>query len=47
MGFASEGLPSPPVIYLDTPLLSIKRANNTYKHYGDMASWQMRGAYIV
>jgi len=46
-GSASEGLPSPPVIYLDTPLLSIKRANNTYKHYGDMASWQMRGAYIV
>jgi len=45
-GSASEGLPPPPRIYLDTPLLTIKRANNTYPHYGDMASWQMRGAYV-
>ena len=24
-------------------LTSIKRNNNTYLHYGEMASWQMRG----
>jgi hypothetical protein len=44
-GTAAEGLQSPPILQLDTPLLAIKRANSTNKHYGDMASWQMRGAY--
>jgi len=44
--WGGEGLPPPPILYPDTPLMAIKRANNTYPHYGDMASWQMRAAYI-
>ena len=35
----------PPVLGLDTNLLSIKRANSTRYHPGVMAIWQMRGAY--
>ena len=42
----SKGLPKPIPIALDTPLLSIKRANATWPHTGEMASWQMRG-YVV
>lgn len=41
-----EGLLEPPTINWDTNLFSIKRNNNTYGHYGEMASWQMRG-YLV
>lgn len=41
-----EGLLQPPTINLDTNLFSIKRNNNTWGHYGEMASWQMRG-YLV
>ena len=41
-----EGLLEPPTINWDTNLFSIKRNNNTWGHYGEMASWQMRG-YLV
>jgi hypothetical protein len=27
----------------DTNLTSIKKNNNSYAHFGEMASWQMRG----
>lgn len=43
-GFDS-GLFTPPKLFWNTNLSSIKRANNTYAHYGDMASWQMRGYF--
>ena len=35
-------------VYLpyDANLLSIKRNNNTYTHYGEMAMWQMRGVLV-
>ena len=37
----------PPVLLtLDTQLLSVKKNNNTYGHYGEMASWQMRGIVV-
>jgi len=39
-------LPPPPILHLDTPLLSIARVNSTYAHWGDMAMWQMRGSYV-
>jgi len=41
-----DGLPKPLLLGLDDELLSIKRNNNTYYHYGDMASWQMRGVVV-
>jgi len=40
------GLTLPNTIYLNTSLLSVKRNNNTYGHYGEMASWQMRGVFL-
>lgn len=40
------GLVPPVFLSLDTNLVSIKRNNNTYGHYGEMASWQMRGIYV-
>lgn len=40
---SSKGLPESIFLPLDTPLLSIKRANATWPHTGEMASWQMRG----
>jgi hypothetical protein len=40
-----DGLPPPTFLSFNTTLLSIKRANNTYSHTGEMASWQMRGVY--
>jgi hypothetical protein len=43
---ASIGLPLPVPLLIDTPLLSIKRANATWPHTGEMASWQMRGFVI-
>lgn len=45
-GSAAEGLPSPPILQLDTRLYSVKRVNNTNGHWGVMALWQMRGAYL-
>jgi len=42
-GQEEEGLLSPIYLPYDANLLSIKRNNNTYTHYGEMASWQMRG----
>jgi len=46
-GSPDEGLILPPLLSLDTKLMSIKRSNNTYGHYGEMASWQMRGILVV
>eukprot|EP00462_Mataza_sp_D1_P015332 CAMPEP_0175150732 /NCGR_PEP_ID=MMETSP0087-20121206/18060_1 /TAXON_ID=136419 /ORGANISM="Unknown Unknown, Strain D1" /LENGTH=727 /DNA_ID=CAMNT_0016436763 /DNA_START=67 /DNA_END=2250 /DNA_ORIENTATION=+ len=40
------GLLEPPILSFDTNLTSIKRNNNTYGHYGEMASWQMRGVLV-
>jgi len=45
-GPKSEGLIEPALLTWDTNLLSIKRNNNTYTHYGEMASWQMRGVFV-
>lgn len=45
-GSAAEGLRPPPVIHLKSNLSCVKRANATYGHWGTMALWQMRGAYI-
>ena len=45
-GSKEEGLNAPPVIYLNSNLTTIKRANNTNGHWGVMALWQMRGAYV-
>lgn len=41
-----EGLLQPIFLSWDTKLQSIKKNNNTYAHYGEMASWQMRGIII-
>jgi len=40
------GLVPPVFLPLDGNLLSVKRNNNTNGHYGEMASWQMRGIYV-
>ena len=40
-----EGLTKPVFLSRNTTLLSIKRANSTYLHTGEMASWQMRGIF--
>ena len=40
------GLLEPPYLSWDTNLVSVKRNNNTYAHYGEMASWQMRGVIV-
>lgn len=42
----TEGLPMPDLLQLNTTLMSIKRANSTYPHTGEMASWQMRGVVV-
>merc|ERR1712037_857708 len=44
----AEGLIAPVFLPFNANLTSIKRNNNTYAHYGEMASWQMRGilAYL-
>ena len=42
-GSAEEGLPAEVYLTWDTNLTSIKRNNNTYSHYGEMAMWQNRG----
>ena len=41
--FIQEGLIAPVFLPFNANLTSIKRNNNTYTHYGEMASWQMRG----
>jgi hypothetical protein len=45
-GSKEEGLQPPPVLSLNSNLTTIKRANNTNGHWGVMALWQMRAAYI-
>eukprot|EP00040_Diaphanoeca_grandis_P019959 m.105756 g.105756 ORF g.105756 m.105756 type:complete len:792 (-) comp27674_c0_seq2:460-2835(-) len=47
-GPEDEGLVAPPFLSYDQNLTSIKKNNNTYGHYGEMAMWQCRGsqAYI-
>ena len=42
-GEEEDGLFPPPYLAYDTNLTSIKKNNNTYGHYGEMAMWQMRG----
>ena len=41
-----EGLLEPHLFNWDSNFTSIKRNNNTYAHYGEMASWQMRGVLV-
>lgn len=41
-----EGLLKPHLFKWDTNFTSIKRNNNTNAHYGEMASWQMRGILV-
>jgi len=38
-GSAEEGLVPPAFLSMDTNLTSIKKNNNTYCHYGEMAMW--------
>lgn len=40
------GLLEAPFFSWDTNLTSIKKCNNTYGHYGEMASWQCRGTIV-
>ena len=44
--YKEEGLHPPPILSLDSNLTTIKRANSTNGHWGVMALWQMRAAYI-
>jgi hypothetical protein len=39
-----DGLMPPHYLKYDQNLTAVKRNNNTYDHYGEMAMWQMRGA---
>lgn len=41
-----RGLLRPQFLRWDTNLTSIKRCNSTNLHYGEMASWQMRGVVV-
>jgi len=41
-----SGLMEPPYLNWDSKLVSIKKNNNSNAHYGEMASWQMRGIKI-
>ena len=45
-GGAAEGLRPPPRIRLDGNYTSVKRVNSTNGHWGVMALWQCRGAYL-
>jgi len=45
-GKETEGLLEPVYLPYDANLTSIKRNNNTNAHYGEMASWQMRGVLV-
>jgi hypothetical protein len=42
-GESAEGLLPRPQLPYSTMLISVKKNNATYYHYGEMASWQMRG----
>ena len=43
-GNASQGLQPPVYLPAGTPVFSVKRNRNTHAgHFGEMASWQMRG----
>lgn len=46
-GSEEEGLTPPVFLSSNTTLLSIKRNNSTIGHFGEMASWQMRGVVIM
>jgi len=46
-GTDAEGLKPPPVLRLNSNLTVVKYANNTNGHWGTMALWQMRAAYIT
>jgi len=41
-----DGLITPPLLQMTTNLMSVKKNNNTYGHYGEMASWQTRGVFL-
>ena len=43
---STEGLPKPPVFFLNTNFSAIKRVNNSVYHYGIMAIFQSTGAYL-
>ena len=45
-GPEEEGLTPPTFLSFDSNLLGIKKNNNTYAHYGEMAMWQMRGILV-
>ena len=45
-GSPEEGLSPPQLLHLNSNLTSIKKTNATNSHYGDMASWQMRGIIV-
>ena len=46
-GTEGEGLAPPSWLPSNTPMFSIKKNRNTHAgHYGEMASWQMRGVNI-
>ena len=44
-GTPEEGLPSPPILRLDSNITVIKRVNSTNGHRGVMGHWQMRGIW--
>merc|ERR1712025_223417 len=46
-GSEEEGLLPPTFLPFNANLTSIKRNNNTFGHYGEMASWQMRGVLAL
>ena len=45
-GSEDEGLIEPVFLPTNANLTSVKLNNNTYSHYGEMASWQMRGVFV-
>jgi len=45
-GPEEEALVPPTFLPFNGNLTSIKRNNNTYTHYGEMAMWQMRGVMV-
>lgn len=45
-GSKEEGLMEPVLLGWNATLKSVKRANSTYGHSGEMALWQMRGTIV-
>merc|ERR1712039_947050 len=45
-GSPAEGLKPLPVLHLDSNLTIVKYANSTNGHWGNMALWRMRAAYM-